>query len=94
MTVNCISADDMGLGKTLTMISLVLSAKERDADTDDDIENDEWCGKNGKRKRPVLAIGDCIVSILNFTFSNPRRHSSGVSRFSAQPMVRRDQKAL
>jgi hypothetical protein len=55
-----ISADDMGLGKTLSMISLVLKAKEESenkdhvedvADSEEDEEGDSsWCSKNKKCK--------------------------------------------
>lgn len=44
------SADDMGLGKTLTMISLILSKKNKERKEDDKKEDkkpEKWISKNG-----------------------------------------------
>lgn len=44
------SADDMGLGKTLTMISLILSKKNKEREEDEKKEDkklEKWISKNG-----------------------------------------------
>lgn len=44
------SADDMGLGKTLTMISLILSKRNKEREEDkkkEDKKLEKWISKNG-----------------------------------------------
>lgn len=44
------SADDMGLGKTLTMISLILSKRNKEREEDEKKEDkklEKWISKNG-----------------------------------------------
>ena len=55
-----ILADDMGLGKTLTLISLILKAKEiRELHEEEtEIRDDDWKSKHGKNS--VLSKGKQI----------------------------------
>ena len=84
-----ILADDMGLGKTLTMISLVLSCKNRDEENEEDEKSDSATDEDDENnKRPVWSTKgrrDCRfllfsenlnknVLILNTNFRLYRRH--------------------
>ena len=57
-----ILADDMGLGKTLTLLSLILKAKEEREGQDEDKKekaSEEWMNKKGKNN--VLSKGTLVI---------------------------------